>query len=429
MDSVVTSLHIKKNLSSIPSLFKKIIDDRVKPLTDEDKDKYRKLVARYVRQYGFIAQLMDFTDPDLEKYYIFCKMFYKFLPYTIETLPMEILDLIDLDKLRIQLSFEGFLELEDENAELKSSRIGEIGQKKEDEKKTVAEILDMANSPFANILDENDKILKQIWDAVLEDPEVTDAFHANNSYDILMNIVKEKFDEKIFEQIDKYMNLQSVLEKERTLSVTLIRKFVDALAERTANGNNFVYDESVLKDKIYEVLKTEFEDVCHYIRGFNEIVDNLFFVLNSDSIPSLDGVDEMVKTTLNNLFANPNLRLVDKRVYFNSLVAKYEAYLRKLYYLIHNEEVQPYNNGTTTTDGLANASHSFDCLWGLKNNPKSEYQKFSAYLNLLRQWRNDEVHLAPNAVESEVDAAIKIVTSMYLFVTGCVITDLEMAGF
>lgn len=429
VDSVVTSLHIKKNLSGIPSLFKKIIDDRVKPLTDEDKDKYRKLVARYVRQYGFIAQLMDFTDPDLEKYYIFCKMFYKFLPYTIETLPMEILDLIDLDKLRIQLSFEGFLELEDENSELKSSRIGEIGQKKEDEKKTVAEILDMANSPFANILDENDKILKQIWDAVLEDPEVTDAFHANNSYDILMNIVKEKFDEKIFEQIDKYMNLQSVLEKERTLSVTLIRKFVDALAERTANGNNLVYDESVLKDKIYEVLKSEFEDVCHYIRGFNEIVDNLFFVLNSDSIPSLDGVDEMVKTTLNNLFANPNLRLVDKRVYFNSLVAKYEAYLRKLYYLIHNEEVQPYNNGTTTTDGLANAIHSFDCLWGLKNNPKSEYQKFSAYLDLLRQWRNDEVHLAPNAVESEVDAAIKIVTSMYLFVTGCVITDLEMAGF
>ena len=429
VDSVVTSLHIKKNLSGVPSLFKKIIDDRVMPLTDEDKDKYRKLVARYVRQYGFIAQLMDFTDPDLEKFYIFCKMLYKFLPYTKETLPMEILDLIDLDKLRIQLSFEGLLELEDEDTELKSTRIGEIGQKKEEDKKTVAEILDLANSPFANILDENDKILKQIWDAVLEDPEVTDAFHANNSYDILMNIVKEKFDEKIFEQIDKYMNLQTVLEKERTLSVTLIRKFVDALAERTAKGNNLIYDEAVLKDKIFASLKSDFDDICQHMRGFNEFVDNLFFVLNCDSIPSLDGVDEMVKNTLNNLFTNPNLRLVDKRVYFNSLVAKYEAYLRKLYYLINNEEVQPYNNGTTTTDGLANAIHSFSCLWGLKNNPKSEYQKFSVYLDMLRQWRNDEVHLAPNASESEVDAAIKVVTSMYLFVTGNVITELEMAGF
>lgn len=429
IDAVVSSLHIRKNLSAVPSLFKKIIEDRVTPLEDDEKDKYRKLIARYVRQYGFIAQLMDFTDPDLEKFYIFCKMLYKFLPYTKETLPMEILDLIDLDKLRIQLSFDGMLELEDEEQELKSSRIGEPGKKQEDEKKTVAQILDLANSPFANLLDENDKILKQIWEAVLEDPEVTDAFHANNSYDILMNIVKEKFDEKVFEQIDQYMNLQTILEKERSFSVTLIRKFVDALAERTAQSNQLIYDEDVLKEKIFEALKSEFTDVCHHLRGFNEFVDMLFFVLNQSSIPALDGVDEMVKTTLNNLFCNSELRLVDKRVYFNSLVSKYEAFLRKLYYLINNEEVQPYDNGKTTTDGLANAIHAFTCLWGLKKNPNPAFQKFNTYLDMLRQWRNDEVHLAPNAPERDVDAAIKIVTSMYLYVTGCVITDLEMAGY
>ena len=54
----------------------------------------------------------------------------------------------------------------------------------------------MANSPFAGLLNENDKVLRQIWDEILSDPEVVDAFHAGNSYDILINIVREKFDEK-----------------------------------------------------------------------------------------------------------------------------------------------------------------------------------------------------------------------------------------
>ena len=55
-------------------------------------------------------------------------------------------------------------------------------------------------------------------------------------------------------------------------------------------------------------------------------------------------------------------------------------------------------------------------------------QKFKVYLDLLRQWRNDEAHLSPNATDEEVNAALKIVTSMYMFVVGNNITDLEMAG-
>ena len=156
---------------------KRIIEDRVEPLEDEIKDRYRKLVNRYVRQYGFMAQLMDFIDPDLEKFYVFCKIFYKFLPYTKETLPMEILERIDLNKLRIQMSYEGQLELKDEEQHLKSSRIGDVGQKQEDEKLSIKEILDIVNSPWEQFLDENDKILKQIWEELLVDPEINDAFN------------------------------------------------------------------------------------------------------------------------------------------------------------------------------------------------------------------------------------------------------------
>ena len=71
--AVTKALVTSEGLSGVPSILKRIVDERVADLEDEEKDRYRKTVARYVRQYGFIAQLMDFTDPDLERFYVFCK--------------------------------------------------------------------------------------------------------------------------------------------------------------------------------------------------------------------------------------------------------------------------------------------------------------------------------------------------------------------
>ena len=41
----------------------------IMPVNKNANIRYPKLVNRYVRQYGFMAQLMDFSDPDLEKFY------------------------------------------------------------------------------------------------------------------------------------------------------------------------------------------------------------------------------------------------------------------------------------------------------------------------------------------------------------------------
>ena len=426
VNAVTKALVTSKGLSGVPSILKRIVDERVADLEDEEKDRYRKTVARYVRQYGFIAQLMDFTDPDLERFYVFCKIFYKFLPYTKETLPMEIMELIDLDKLRIQMSYEGQLQLEDEEQTLRSSRIGEPGQKRPENELPVAEILNMANSPFAGLLNENDKILRQIWDAILSDPEVVDAFHAGNNYDILINIVREKFDEKVALEIEKYYNFAEVLEREQVFTLTLVRRFVDALAERTARTSNFPYDEEALKEILYELHKDEFSPIKNRMRELKEVIDTLFFTLNVASIPQLDGVDGLIKTALNNVYANTTIGLLEKRTYFNSLVAKYEAFLKKLYYLIHTDDVPRHPQHPEKTPSLSECIFAFDCLRGLKYTTDEAEQRFKIYIDMLRQWRNDEAHLSPNATEEEVNAAIKVVSTMYLYVVANSITDLEI---
>ena len=426
INDVCSRMIDKTRVSGVPSILSKIVTERVSSLSDEDKDRYRKQVNRFVRQYGFLAQIMDFTDPDLEKFYVFCKIFYKYLPYTKETLPMELLDLIDLDKLRIQLSFDGSIKLEDEPVELKATRIGEVGQKKEDKKRTVAELLDMVNSPFANILNENDKIIKQIWEELLKDPEVMDAARAGNSYDVMINICKQKFDDTIVDQIDKYLNFKEVLDKEKGFALTLIGKFVDAVARQAAATSSLIYDEEVLKARLVEAMQEEFSGLRAQMRSLPETVDYLFFVLNTTSIPKLDGIDILLKEALNNIYTNPHITPVVKYSFFNSLVQKFEAFLKKLYYLINNEEI-PGRDGNTPT--LADSIHAFDCLWSLKHSADAISQKFYNYLQMVRDWRNEEAHNAPHSTDAEVDAAIKVAVAMYIYVTAFSVTDLKMAGY
>lgn len=417
---------INDKVSSIPSILLHIVKERVKVLSTEDQDLFRKQVNRYVRQYGFTAQFLDFSDPELEKYYIFCKLLYKFLPYTKETLPMEILELVDLEKLRIQMSYDGVIELEDEEAEINSPRMGEPTVMVPDEQRSLKEILDMVNSPYADILNENDVVIRQIWQEVMEDPEVNDAFRADNTYDALMSLVKEKFDEKVADQIERYYDFAEVMEKEKGFSMVLMERFVDALSRQTRRQQDLVYNEELLKEKIVKVMEPEFAEMSKYMRPLYEVVEYLFFVLNAESIPKLDGINELVKDTLNQVYAAPSLRLVDKRRNFNQLITKYEAFLKKLYYLIHEEEIEGQYGADSS---LADALHAFGSLWGLRNNPLPEYKKFADYLSMVRQWRNDESHLAPSASENEVERATTILVAMYLYVTGWSITDLEEAGY
>ncbi len=76
------------------------------------KNKFRKEIARYVKQYSFISQIMTFTDTGLEKFYLFAKLLLRQLPYEIETLPLEVMEMIDMDKYRVQEEQNGRITLE-----------------------------------------------------------------------------------------------------------------------------------------------------------------------------------------------------------------------------------------------------------------------------------------------------------------------------
>lgn len=53
---------------------------------------------------------------------------------------------------------------------------------------------------------------------------------------------------------------------------------------------------------------------------------------------------------------------------------------------------------------------------GLKYNQDERYQKFYTYLELVKQWRNNESHTAPDASLQELSSAVHVVSTMYLWI-------------
>ncbi len=195
--------------------------------------------------------------------------------------------------------------------------------------------------------------------------------------------------------------------------------------ENVITGEVQHVDIAVIKDNIRSILKTTLTAVLPQMRPVDEIIDSVFYVIDTPSIDSLDNVGMFIQRAFTNLYGK-KATIVDKFVAFNLLVTKFEAYLKKLYYLMKGHEVHAQNPGEDVT--WKNVIYAHKCLWNLKYSTDEGKQQLYQYLMLIKGWRNSESHISPTASEQEVDTAISIILTMYFYATGSSITDLEMNG-
>ena len=183
--------------------------------------------------------------------------------------------------------------------------------------------------------------------------------------------------------------------------------------------------EEKARKELEGIISSTLDGVKGSMRPLKEIVDSVFYVLDKPSIPSLDGVGMFIHRAFTNLYKDDAV-IVDKFVAFNLLVTKFEAYLKKLYYLMKGREVQPRHEGEDVT--WANVIHDIRPLWNLKFSPEESQQKLYQWLLMVKEWRNNESHISPTASEQELTAAVSIIVTMYCYATGSCITDLERNG-
>lgn len=184
--------------------------------------------------------------------------------------------------------------------------------------------------------------------------------------------------------------------------------------------------EEMIKN-VRELVKKDLRKIAD-MPATKDVATSFFKILTTNTIPSVDGVGLDVYKAMDELFRRRKVEFVDKHVNSGNLSVKFEVFLKKIYYMLHGEELKPSEEGKNVT--LANCIFAFPCLKKLKWSSKETEQKLSGYLDLIRNNRNTSdgngAHSSYLLTEQQLDDNIKAFTTLYLYVTGMSLNELKL---
>ncbi len=180
-------------------------------LKSDDKDRFRKETARYVKQYSFISQIMTFTDTGLEKFYLFTKLLLRQLPYEKQTLPLEVIEMIDMEKYRVQEEQNGHITLKGEDGVLEpSTDDGHRGGVPDMEKLKL--IVKKLNEDFGIPFEEADRVINAIKVKLEEDESLRAAFKSNSIKFLREQKLQDSIKEAFLSNADEFLSFMSKIE-------------------------------------------------------------------------------------------------------------------------------------------------------------------------------------------------------------------------
>ena len=224
-------LFVRKKVKSevLSPFFKKIVDENYLQLTDEEKDKFRKNVNKYVRQYSFISQIITFIDTDLEKFYLFNKLLFKYLPYEIQTLPLEVTQMVNMDKFKIQEEENGSIILNPEDALLENPQGDGHKGKTEEPKEVLEKIVQEINDKYAIDLGDDDKVVQEMFETLKKDSALMASLRADNIEDVKRMKLRESIDTALLKNAEPPIEFMNRLSKDKSLSNYVVSQFFHLL--------------------------------------------------------------------------------------------------------------------------------------------------------------------------------------------------------
>ena len=139
--------------------------ERFKNLDEEDQDMFRDALTRFVRVYGFLAQIVKFTNVDLERDYIYCRALASLIREKNPGWGIDLGSEVELTHLRHEKIFEGSISLPSDEGEVQTIYSG-AGPLTDPEEELLSEIIARINERFGTDWTEEDQL---VFDAAAQD--------------------------------------------------------------------------------------------------------------------------------------------------------------------------------------------------------------------------------------------------------------------
>jgi type I restriction enzyme R subunit len=326
-----------------------------------------------------------------------------------------LLELVDFDKYRVIKQEEKQIKLANQVAEIEPIPVAtprDGGVQHDPDMETLDKIVEAFNDTFGGVTGVDSDILqvqaRKVGEALLANDNVRDTL-LNNDEGTQLQVVRDKTKQNILEVTQQSNELQEFYlhnpGKQAQLDSAMLMLLQGAI--------NPEYNEVLIREKITEDMADDFQEVCGSNKTtIDEIVETLFKVLNAETLPNLDGLKQLCRTL--NLYYRTNARIEDCQEWLQLLVGKFEAYLKKIYYLREGDELKPQEpNGKVQFLDAARAT------WvnTLHFSDDKSLAKFKQYYEFLHSQRNEQSHGAPVIPDDRVKCCIHMTVAMYLYAT------------
>ena len=167
------------------------------------REEFRSTLQSYIRLYGYISQLITFTDVALEKLYIFSHSLNKKLPKRDHPDLNDVLSSVDLDSFRVQRTHENLqLSLEAQDSEIDG--IGsDVATVRDPEQDFLSNIINALNNAYQTDFTVEDKVdIENVYQKVRQHEELRQVITGDNTE----NNKRYKFDQVIDEILLDFVN-------------------------------------------------------------------------------------------------------------------------------------------------------------------------------------------------------------------------------
>jgi type I restriction enzyme R subunit len=188
---------------------------RAVALPDAERADFRGQLTDYARLYAFLAQVLTFVDPDLEKLYQFARHLRRLLRADRAELPREVQQNIDMESYRIQQTSSGRIALERHAGQLEPQRTKGRHDLPSEEIEPLSRIVADLNERFGlNLGPEHRLTLSQMMAKLDRDPALDASARVNTRENVRLTF-DQKVEDVIQEIVDSNFDLYKRITDDR----------------------------------------------------------------------------------------------------------------------------------------------------------------------------------------------------------------------
>ena len=202
-------------LDRVVDQFKKMEDKKI-------QENFRSKIQSFIRMYGYLSQIINFSDIELEKSFVFFKYLNKKLPKR-ESERFDISDTVDLDSLRIQKIHECVGKLEKTDSSLTPPKF-EGSSITEPEFDLLSEIINRVNRIHGvNLTDEDRLDLSQLNKQLNESQEVAKYMNDSNTEENKKNFFRKQFENMVIDYVNERFEFYKRMEDNQSMKNTICK--------------------------------------------------------------------------------------------------------------------------------------------------------------------------------------------------------------